>query len=334
MIPNTLRMICMLFAGAVLFSCANPVIRDVDIYLKQGDYEKAAGILEQAGKKRPDDGEILMLLAECHGELEHYREFRDILENKILDSYQYGRRVKFIREKYWRINYNRAVESLTKNKLEEAVGFLENAILVDNGKAESYALLGDTYVRLDRPDKAIEAYAHHIRIDKKETVYCENVAKLYFESGQYSRSVELAREALRRDPALFSSYLRLAFAYQEMDSLEAAEAAYKNALKLGQSVLLFEEYGKFCYRIKDYESAKEQFSQGLLLSQYADRFYKYLAECCFGLNDFKNVAAYYEKYLSSRNDDIEAMKNLLIAYDRLGDTLNYSRIRSLLDDGR
>ncbi|NQT26547.1 tetratricopeptide repeat protein [candidate division KSB1 bacterium] len=318
-------------AFIIFLACGNPVIKSVDIYLKQGDYEKVVEILDRERSKNPKDGQILLLLAECQGELGHYRELQKILDQEILMAYQYQKRATFIREKYWRINYNRAIDRFSDNELNEAIDFIKNAIIIDSTKAESYSFMGDVFIQLEQPEEAIQAYTRHIELDKKSTISCENLADLNFQNRDFSQAVQLSKEALRRDPTLFSSYMRMAFACQNLDSLDAAEAAYRGAKGLSQSILLFEEYGKLCLRRKKYDLAKEQFAQGLLLSQYDDRFYKYLAECSYGLNDFKNVAAYYEKYITSHTEDFEAIKNLLVAYDRIGDLDNFMRIKSMME---
>lgn len=328
---TTLTGILISLLSFTILSCTNPALKKVDIYLKQGNYVRAVDILEHERKKHPKDGELLTLLAEYHGVLGNYREMKNILDDQTLESYQYRKRADFIREKYWRMNFNQAIDRLSRDRVKEAADFLNNAIIVDDEKAATYAILGDAYLKLEEVNKAINAYTRHINLDKKSTISCENLSELYFQKRQFLQSIHLAQEAIQRDPNLFSSYLRMAFAYQEIDSMEAAENAYQNAQDLNQTVLLLEEFGKFCYRRKKYEMAKEKFSQGLLLSQNADRFYKYLAECSFGLNDFQNVAAYYEKYITNHKDDREALKNLLVAYNRLGDKTNYIRIHLLLN---
>lgn len=320
---------------ALVSGCASPIKREVGIYMKQENWNKTREILETAKGRNGRDGEVLILLARTYGELGEYEKMNQILHDPVLKGYSYQKQVNYLTEKHWRQNFNSAVSWAEKKDNPKAAACLKNAILIDPQKPEPYRLLGDLCVQLQTPNEAIDAYRKYVELDKKDWVSCNNLAELLYRAGKFDESVVYSQETFRRDPTQMPAEMRIAYCRMELNQKEEAERAFESAMQLGVTVELCEEYGKLCLSNKKFQQAKSLFTKAVyrLLAdpKNCNRFYKYLAECCWGLEDYQNVAFYYEKYLLESQNDEDALKSLLIAYDRTDDKENFLRIKKLLD---
>jgi tetratricopeptide (TPR) repeat protein len=315
--------------------CTSSIKKEVDIHIRQQDWTKAKEILEQARTGNPGDGETLILLARVYGELGEYEKMSQILTDSALKGYTYQKEVNYLTEKHWRENFNRGIECAEKKDLRKAVEYLKNAVVIAPLKEEPYRLLGDFWVQLQSPNEAIEAYEKYVEFNKKDGFTCDNLSELLYRAGNMDKAIHYSRETLRRIPLQLSAQTRIAYCCMALDRNEEAENAFESALRMGETVELCEEYGKLCFTNKNYELAKNLFIKPLTLL-YADpkacnRFYKYIAECSMGLENYRDVAVYYEKYLVDSPNDRDALNSLLFAYDQLGDKKNRSRIIGRLE---
>jgi tetratricopeptide (TPR) repeat protein len=77
--------------------------------------------------------------------------------------------------------------------------------------------------------KAIEAYQLWIQAYPRDAGAWENLGGLYGASGQFEKSIELTREALRLDPGSGSNYSNLLLAQASLDRFDDAAATYQMA---------------------------------------------------------------------------------------------------------
>jgi len=301
------------------------------MYIRQYNCIKVREILEKENNMQKNNGAILLLLGETYGQLDEYEKLSSVLLDDALKVHRYEKKRDFLKERYWRKNFNQGVESMNDKNYQTAARDLEYAVRIDPDKPESYRLLGQIYAEVQSYDKARNAYHTHIDLDKKDWLSCNNLAEFLFYDQQYEDAIRYSNMALNRNSQFQPAQIRIAECHAKLNHVDEALEAFEEAKKMGEHVDILEAYGKFCLKHRKYELAKTQFTRALSLSQSKVEFHKYLAECCYWLDEFYNVAKYYEKYLLENPEDIEAMKNLLVAYERTGDKENFGRVKKILD---
>lgn len=316
----------------LVMNCGSPIRKKVDMYIRQENWTKVREILEQENKIHKNNGEILLLLGEMYGELGDYKKLDSVLKEKTLKDQPYNKKGEFLREKYWRKNFNKGLESFNEKRFQTAARNLENAVIIDPGRPEPHRLLGEIYAKLESYDKAKQAYEIHLKLDEKDWFSCNNVAELCFHAHDYEETIRYSNLALERNPQYQIAQIRIAQCKVKLNRVDEALAAFEQAKTMGESLNLLDAYGKYCLENKRYELAKVQFTRALALSNANVQFNKYLAESCYGLGDFYGVAAHYKVYLSQNPEDLDALKILLIAYDRMGDRENFKQIKNKINE--
>lgn len=163
-----------------------------------------------------------------------------------------------------------------------ALPFYMRSVELDPNFAQAYAVMSVAYITLNEGGRAKEnarkAYALREKVSERERFYIEgnyymlatgelekatqsyelyqltyprdfvpyaDLGYIYFVLGNYERSLEYFREALRLEPNGVNNYPNLGGAYTSLNRLEQAEAVYKQAeeRKLVAENLLLNRYG-------------------------------------------------------------------------------------------
>jgi eukaryotic-like serine/threonine-protein kinase len=149
-----------------------------------------------------------------------------------------------------------------------ALPFYKRAVELDPNFAMAYAAMADSYANLNEPERAAEyarkAYGLREKVSERERFFIETtyyqvatgelektaqayeqwqqtyprddsphtgLAGIYGVLGNWERSLDEAREALRLEPNDWTNYTSLSLAYENLNRLDEAEAVYKQAEK-------------------------------------------------------------------------------------------------------
>lgn len=91
---------------------------------------------------------------------------------------------------------------------------------------------GNSLMKQEKYNEALVAYNRAISIDATNPVFYCNRAAAYSRLGDFQKSAEDCKMALRYDSNYSKAYGRLGMAYAKMNKNLEAEEAYKNALRL------------------------------------------------------------------------------------------------------
>lgn len=128
---------------------------------------------------------------------------------------------------------------LEAGRNESAVAFYEDALRLDDGRAEWWYNLGIGNQRLGREHHAVEAYRHALKLDPNYAVYRKTFAQ-YLAALAYRKqtanedaaAVDLYREALALDDRSADCWYNLGIGYEKLGRREAATKAYEKASAL------------------------------------------------------------------------------------------------------
>jgi tetratricopeptide (TPR) repeat protein len=128
-----------------------------------------------------------------------------------------------------------AEEYLTKadslQRLQARLQRLEKAARSNPDNALAWARLGDALRRIDRTDKAQEAYNVALSIAPESIVLQNNVANLALMQGNYEQALNRYQAILQQDSANADVWLNVGVVHARMGNVEAAQRAWKTVLE-------------------------------------------------------------------------------------------------------
>jgi tetratricopeptide (TPR) repeat protein len=130
---------------------------------------------------------------------------------------QVGRRLT-VAERY----YERGLDLYAKNKLDQAIADLDQAILADPQNGEFYVARGLMLLQQNRPDEAEEDFAFGLELDPTQWLVYYGRGMRAFKSGQYPEAVDQFSRAARIEPQRAEIYFYRAVAFYQMRNPEEA----------------------------------------------------------------------------------------------------------------
>jgi tetratricopeptide (TPR) repeat protein len=130
-------------------------------------------------------------------------------------------------------SFSRGEDFFMQNKPQEAVPFLENALLEDPDEIRAYLYLGIAYQQLERPDDAVAVYLKALPKGGQESarIAC-NLGNLYFGMGKSDSAEHYYTQAIQADPSYGAAYLNRANARIKAGALKEALPDYEFFLSL------------------------------------------------------------------------------------------------------
>jgi tetratricopeptide (TPR) repeat protein len=130
-------------------------------------------------------------------------------------------------------SFSRGETYFTQNKPQEAVPFLENAILENPDDIKAYLYLGIAYQQLERPDDAVAVYLKALPKGGGETarIAC-NLGNLYFSMEKPDSAERYYTQAIEADPSYAAAYLNRANTRIKTGALKEALPDYEFFLSL------------------------------------------------------------------------------------------------------
>jgi len=250
----------------MLFGCRSKEVESALIYInQQNDWNKAMEQLKMAVQVNPADVEAHVLLAEGYGQFGDYENMVKEIDTaeKLMEGApnpKFQTKLNYLRDKYWRISFNKGVGNVKKDSLEAAKKDFENCILIDANRPESYQNLGYVNVQLKNLDAAVENYKAAVKINPKDTDALISLINLYINAKKYQEAIDACDKILAMDPDNAQAIAEKAMAYDLLGNTEEAFKAYEQALAKNpdNKDLLF-NMGRLYYRKGQYEQAIEKF---------------------------------------------------------------------------
>jgi len=102
----------------------------------------------------------------------------------------------------------------------------------DKQKSEQFKMEGNSFMKQQQFDDAIQSYNKAIEIDPKNAVFYCNRAAAQTGKEAYDRALTDCRKALEIDPDYSKAYSRMGLTYSKMEAYDSAVECYEKALKL------------------------------------------------------------------------------------------------------
>jgi tetratricopeptide (TPR) repeat protein len=170
------------------------------------------------------------------------------------------------RPKFADAMYNLAFLFERLKRFDEAVVHYRKTLDMKPDYRNASYNLAVVYGKMRRLDEAIEQYEATLQIDPLDANASFNKASLLYKTGKHERSIAQYRRTLEIQPTHHNARLIMATILVEIGRREEAELCYTTAIAENRrSVELYDQFGVFLARQKDFEKAIKQFKLALRL---------------------------------------------------------------------
>ena len=198
-------------------------------------------------------------------------------------------------------NYQRGIELLRSDQVDEGIKFLEKELNSKNGYAEAW--LAAAYSEKKEKGTALhfveEALKHLPKSDKYYRAWTYSVkGRLYLEMSDTTQAISCFTQAIKAEPKNEEWYEYRGYLYRDMKQWDKSDADFRQYIKLTPGLIRGYFYlGRNLFLQEKYEEALEQY-------QYAHK----LAERAFTYSAMAEVEVKLGKYEVAANHIIESLK--------------------------
>ena len=179
---------------------------------------------------------------------------------------------------------SKGIDFYQKKEYEKAAREFEKSINLSptsSFTADTTKYLSQAYLKLEKPDKAIEAYNRGIELNRDDDNLRSALGNLLYAEERYDDAVVQYREAVRINPGLSSNHYSLGQGLMKADKLDQAETEFRTVLRLEPHSphgnfglgLTFARQGEFDDAIEQFETVIKK--QGDYYDAYAEMGYVY-----------------------------------------------------------
>jgi len=192
------------------------------LYTSVGNSRKAANYLKKLLKFKPDELDVLLMLAETYSKQRNYSlaesTYKKIVSLKpSLDNAYMGLGEVYIKTRKW----------------SDAVTTLEKAVQLSLDHKSAYFLIGRAYMEQKSYAKAADNFIKYLELNSNNPQDAHlQLGQCYLELEQYDKAIPALEEALKLDPQSNNINYRLAQCYQKVGQYEKAEGVYSNLAQM------------------------------------------------------------------------------------------------------
>ena len=193
-------------------------------------------------------------------EIEHFNGTS--LDNLFVNSLQQRARLETLSnqalnagiDKYMKKDYEGAAREFQKS-----INLLPTSAFVPD--ATKY--LSQTYLKLKKPEKAIDAYKRGIELNRDRDDLLLGLGNLYYAEERYEEALAQYKEAVRLNPSVSTNHYSLGQGYLKLEKFSEAENEFRTVIRMEPNSayghyglgLTFSKYGKFEKAIENFEIA-------------------------------------------------------------------------------
>lgn len=253
-----------LFLAVMLFGCRSKEVESALIYInQQNDWDKAMEQLKVAVQVNPADVEAHTYLGEGYGRRGDYKKMKehfdiamDLIGSPGQANQKFMNKIIQDTDRFWRESFNKGVQNVKAENLEDAAANFKDCILIDPERPEAYRNLGFVNLQKDDIGSAIDNYEEVIRIDPKDVETMADVGRLYMRNQQYDKTIEMMDNILQVDSLNVDAIAQKAMAYDFLGESDKAFTAYEEALaKRPDDIDLMFNLGRLYFMKENFDEA-------------------------------------------------------------------------------
>lgn len=269
------------------------------VLLKEHKYKEAREKFESAIKYNPKDARSLFMLGTVEIEMGLYDSALEKLMFLIESS-----------DKDIGACHNVAYIHFKKKDYEKAILYALTALSCNPYKIETYLLLGDTYVLVNKIDEAINIYELAENRNLKSLFLYLSWGTALQKNKAYEQAIEKFKQGLElnKNETNDEIYARLAKCNFITGNNNEAKINAQKAIEISQENYMAHKVLADIYtEKKNYEEAIKHLNLCLKNSEMKSKTFLNLAQCYKYMEDYEQSNKYYEKSLEYDRENIQVM---------------------------
>ncbi len=209
-----------------------------DLFIKSGEYEKAAAQYKKWAKRETDNPKPFVSLSLAYYKQEDYKKSAEYLKKAFeIDKSLAKEAVMFyenlleIDSYIWKVFYNGTKEFMKEQQFKIALGLIEEAEDVTSSKykAMAYVLHGRIYIMEGDSDKALEYLLKALDLDDNNVDAYIYIGEAYTYKNNTDQAISYLKKAISLDPEIFEGYKLLGQNYLIVKKYDLAIEMFEKA---------------------------------------------------------------------------------------------------------
>ncbi len=310
-------------------ACDSALLREVTYHERLGNIEQARAAAERAAAD-PSNSEASFLLGRLLLQQGTYLEAHAAFERANAQTTRYSERIAFLLESAYREAMLRGADAYGEAQFAEAATNFKAAAAIDPASADAFRALGHASIRVDDRKGAIDAYKTAASLAPESYEIWNNLAELLTLEGDFEPAHAAALQASALSPDARPSLRRLAFLEEKLGQFDAAEARYETLIDGSHTHADERNYAFLLYNREKFDRALPHLE---LLAEHGQpdiAVLRILVETYLALEDFPKAIGVGLQLLEREPESRDVVSNLIVAYEKIGDTEQVSLWRNRL----
>jgi len=326
----------LVFVGFILVSlsaCESTQMREFNQHMGMRDYATAQRMLDRNIQLNPNDPEAHYLLGSLHALQQNFTAANTHFDQSLKISSLYREHIHYLRERNYRLEYNRGLESIQEGRYKDAIRHLTLASEVYPDMADPHSAMGFAYTSLIDVPKAKNAYTQCLQRDAGSYECALNLADLYLQTEDYFNAIQVAERAEQMTEINWMARRILLFACLSSNQFDKAEVVFDAMRQQQSSTATLRDFSFELFNRGELERARPYLRQVISIHPEDIDALKSAVIAALEQNDFEEMITFNKQILELKPDDRGAKIHLMIAYEQIGDLDNYEMVRHQLDGG-
>jgi Flp pilus assembly protein TadD len=295
------------------------------------DYASTQRMLQQHIQQNPNDPEAHYLMGSLYAMQQQFGPANTHFDESLKISSLYREHIHYLRERNYRLEYNRGLEAIQEARYTDAVGHLGLAADVYPDMADPHSATGYAYTMLPDIQKAKTAYTQCLQRDAASYECALNLADLNLQTNDFFNAIQTGIQAVRLNDVNWSARRVLLYAYLGSNQFDEAEMVFAAMRQQQSSQATLRDFSLELFNRGELKRARPYLRQFISNNPEDIDVIKAAVIAALDQNDFEEMITYNKQILGLRPDDRSAKVHLLIAYEQTGDLDNYEELKIQLD---
>jgi len=323
------------FTGLLIWvGCASQELTSAKLYIQQENWDKAEEFLVKALDTEPNNPEVPYLLGDLvYGKRADwidmdamYKKAMKLGPDKVIleQGLTVKKYVEQSREKYWVEEYNKGVKNFNdyrnaptddKGKfLDNAIQALNNAVIIKPDQMKSFTLLGTCYFQSGDTTKAVELAKKAANESPDEVEANLNAGKILYNAKDKEGAVTYFKKVIELDPSNRSAIRNLAQIYYDLNKLDLSIETFHQAIKQETDrkikADLYFNLGLLYMKVNDFTQAEDNFNMAYDLNPNDPEALTGVARAFEGAEKWSKAEKFYRQLTIDDPDNPDHYKSL------------------------
>ena len=210
-----------------------------------------------------------------------------------------------------------------KERFDESVAVLEQALLISNNSPEDLATinynLGFTYRQMGNNDDALRCFENVIAENPKDVLSYNHLGAIHALQGDQQKAIEAYKRGLQFDPNHPILHFNIARSYAEIGDTKKALSHYESALRAKPGWLdAIEEYANLLLKDNKVKEAEDTVQKALKLNPDDVKMHTSMGNVYNRKSIFDNAEIEFKKALSGNDEYKPALTGLAHSLEKQG----------------